>query len=65
MDRKLVDDIVEYLSGSCKSEHDAAEAFSISSEEGEIEVCETCGWWVECAELDDDGNCTDCSTENE
>lgn len=23
-------------------------------------LCETCGWWVETSDTDEDGNCSDC-----
>jgi predicted Zn-ribbon and HTH transcriptional regulator len=26
-----------------------------------IVTCETCGWWVESDEVDEDGNCVECS----
>lgn len=26
-----------------------------------VRLCESCGWWVEADEIDDDSNCTDCA----
>lgn len=65
--KDISDEIYQYLLGSCKSEFDAAEAFGVDAEsilsitsQLDIERCETCSWWCETGELDEENNCEDC-----
>ncbi len=47
--------------GAVMNEHgiDVSELEEIMSEHG-IERCETCGWWCETSEFDENQNCADC-----
>lgn len=67
----MIDEIIEYLRGTCKSESEAADAFGISEDEvldavvntDEIERCDGCSWWYEKEELvevDAENLCNDC-----
>lgn len=65
----LYAEVVEHLRGSCRSVHDAEQAFGLSglddSEafcaalDAELFLCEGCGWWAEQGEGDGD-NCEEC-----
>ena len=65
-------DLVEHLRGTCETLSTALEAFGLDEGlendkrfcaylDSELMLCETCGWWAETHEVDDDGNCEDCS----
>lgn len=75
---KQLDDFIQYLQGTCMSMDEARVKFfkdeDVDENEdftadqldticGEIGHCETCGWWVEVCEIDEEGNCQDCSDE--
>lgn len=71
MDTKLAADIAYYLNGSSHSEHDAAEAFSVTVDEvleaakiGEVERCGICDWWDESSNFNSNGNCLDCEPDD-
>lgn len=64
-------DLVEHLRGTCLSLHQGLQNQGLDEGlendkrfceylDSEIMVCETCGWWAETHESDDDGNCEDC-----
>jgi hypothetical protein len=69
--------LIYHLQGSCDTLNSAIDTlFPGMSEDdlteddhneidNQIFLCETCGWWCEICEQDLDGNCEDCSTENE
>lgn len=54
--------IAEALLGTCDDLPDeVAEDVDLAQLlDGLIWRCETCDWWVEVCETDDDGNCEDC-----
>jgi len=73
-DEKL-DEFIQYLQGTCMSMDEAKTKFfedeDVNADDdftadqldticSEIGCCETCGWWVEVCELDEDENCQDC-----
>lgn len=71
-------EVAEYLRGTCKSLEDGlqtefgedADAMDFDIEllrelDDAVMNCESCNWWVETGEIDDDGNCTDCQVEND
>lgn len=67
MKQELLDEIYGYAQGSCKSEHEIADAFDISVDEVfkamstlELEWCATCGWICEFCEFSDGDTCDDC-----
>jgi len=71
-----VEEIRYYLLGTCNAVEAAMNAFDLEGDDvrdeiedrlldgNGIQVCETCGWWVEVGEMDEDGNCYQCSTED-
>ena len=64
-----IDTIVSRLVGTCMNLDDALEEQGImiltmeETEELDLEAmqCETCSWWVEAHDIDEDGNCQECS----
>lgn len=70
--QQQVNDVVEYLQGSCNSIDQALEAHGIAEQNGDeliegivnhIERCERCDWWHEISEIHDMGDelvCDDC-----
>lgn len=73
-DKKL-EEFIEYTRGTCKSfdeaivdffEDDTLDSESFTTDQLEIidqEImrCDSCGWWVESHEIDEEGNCEDCN----
>lgn len=65
-----VHELAEYLNGTPSSLEAALAFHGIELDEVPIEFlseldaltmcCETCAWWVDAHEVDDDGNCEDC-----
>lgn len=67
-----IDDLAQQLNGTCQTVNEALRYDDRNRSEddmtradhqaldGEIACCETCSWWCEPAELDEDGNCDDC-----
>lgn len=62
----LAQEIADQLLGSC---YDLGEVITYAQSEdvallAELDQlvmrCDTCGWWVETDEVDDDSNCEDC-----
>lgn len=64
-------DLVYYLQGTCHSLSTALDDCGLGQDlendrrfceylDSELMLCETCGWWAEAHEVDDDGNCEDC-----
>lgn len=72
MSKDLYAEIVDYLVGTCKTETEAANVFSVTvdtvmracSEEG-IEMCAECGWWCDSSEIEENEYgemvCMDCT----
>lgn len=70
--QKLLEIAADSLQGTAKPVSEAAEQFGVLEDdlsehiatEGEIELCQTCGWWCEISDLDEDENgeniCIDC-----
>lgn len=67
-------EIIESLRGTCKSLHDVFEDGEEDLEndakfcellDSELLVCNTCGWWAETHEVDDDGDCAQCQGEED
>lgn len=72
-----LDDFIQELLGTCKSMDEAKREFfedadgvdeddDFTSDQleticSEISNCETCGWWVEVGEIDENENCLDCN----
>lgn len=58
-------ELADQLMGTCDSLPD--EVLDDADLCGHIDelvmCCDTCSWWVEPHEIDDDGNCEDCATE--
>lgn len=60
--QKQVQEIADKLLGSCEPTPDEVydtEGFAELLDE-RVGCCETCGWWVEADELNDDWVCGDC-----
>ncbi len=56
--QKIADDLLgtsEALPDEVLEDQDLAEFL-----DDLIMLCDTCGWWVETSEMDDDQNCEDC-----
>ena len=73
-----IDLLISSLQGTCQSLDETIKQVygeeygeDIMSEEdrstldNEIFKCETCDWWCEIGDQDSEGNCLDCSTEEE
>ena len=70
---KLYNEINESLQGSCQSLSEVLEAHNATHLEDDEDFlnfldqetmkCETCDWWVEVSELNEDNNCRDCAEE--
>ncbi len=72
-----IERLCEYLQGTCHTLQEGLDAIhpDMSDDEltddehrriaDEIFRCETCSWWHEAHEEDADGNCPDCSEEEE
>ena len=70
---KNINDIIQSLLGTCKTAHEICKTHDIDVEElteedwkqidNEIFLCESCGWWCEIGEQQEDGNCEDCQDE--
>lgn len=69
--QKELNDICEAIEGTCRDLETVVEELTSRdfddltvSELQEIDncvvCCETCGWWVDAGEVDEDGNCEDC-----
>lgn len=67
---EIIREIADELGGTCRSLDTALEerGFDIGNVpsvllealDAEVMLCETCGWWCDSDEIDDDGNCNDC-----
>lgn len=63
-------EISDFALGTCLGEGEIAEHFDVTGGQvleaivdvGEIERCDSCSWWVEANEIDDDQNCEDCQS---
>ena len=58
--------IVEHYQGTCNSleceDREFLEYQNLTDRfDGDIFLCETCGWWCETCEEDENGNCNDCA----
>lgn len=56
----------DHLLGTCEAlyvhfeEYQDDETFCATLDE-HVRCCETCDWWVEAGDVDEDGNCEDCA----
>lgn len=69
-----VQDLIDHISGTCKSLQEGisdlypdmldTDLTENDHEEidGQIFCCDTCNWWCEICDQDEDGNCDSCST---
>lgn len=64
-----IDYIIEALRGTCNGlteyrEEYEDKGYDVGALTGAIDeniwCCESCNWWVEVCDTDDDGTCTDC-----
>lgn len=72
---KQLNDICDELQGTCKSLEEALEAIGLEydsltiAELQEIDncvaCCDSCGWWVEAGEVDENGYCDDCQEQDD
>lgn len=68
--------VADYAKGTCQSEAEIMEAFDFfkgvddnealdalneALADKEVARCDTCSWWVESSELNEDSNCEDCA----
>lgn len=63
--------VINYLQGTCQSLDEAMSALDMNEDDitnenydeidNQIFRCETCSWWVESHEQDEEGNCTECA----
>jgi hypothetical protein len=69
-----VQQLIDDLQGTCTSINDhlpeGMDDMDLTSEDhdvidNQIFLCETCGWWCEISEQDEDGNCQDCHEASE
>lgn len=66
-----IDEVAHELLGTCKSlesvitEEEFLNSKFLQALDEEVLECETCGWWCESGEMDEEGNCNDCSTEDD
>ncbi len=68
---EMMREIAEELQGTCGSLDDNLEKRGVDIDlvpaelldviDEEVILCETCGWWYESHEVDDDGNCNECT----
>lgn len=68
VDMNRVEAVAEGLRGSCMYDVDD---FATTDEQESVEFlsaldelvlqCDTCGWWCETSDIDEDGNCIDCN----
>ena len=63
-------DVDYYFEWYTKDDAESAEKFKDANEirvcnlvDEQIMCCSSCGWWVDVAECDDEGNCSDCQDE--
>jgi hypothetical protein len=67
-----INKLIEYLQGSCVSLSEACDTFEIDEDtlsreelqelDNQIFNCETCGWWCEISEMQEEEHiCNDCS----
>jgi formylmethanofuran dehydrogenase subunit E len=74
LDPLKIEQVKDFLLGTCNSEHDAAEYCDTDSNEdildyiieSKIECCATCGWWIdeeEQNEINGEIICNDCNEE--
>lgn len=59
-----------HLLGSCEPLHRHYEEWQNDKTfcavlDSEIALCNTCDWWVEAHEVDDDGDCADCAPDED
>jgi hypothetical protein len=67
---EMMREIASELQGTCGSldtaleergfDIDAVPAALLDTIDEEVMLCETCGWWCDPYEINDDGNCEDC-----
>lgn len=70
MIRKETRRFIEYAQGTCQSISEVLDVLDIPDEsyinwktvDDEIFHCESCSWWCEISEQDENGDCQDCST---
>lgn len=72
---EMMKEIAEELQGTCDSLDDKLEergvnigsvpATLLQDLDMEVMLCSACGWWCEPCELDEEGNCNDCSEEED
>ena len=72
-----IQELIDHLQGTCKSlqeglndlypEMDVSDLTEKDNEEIDNQIfnCDTCNWWCEACEQDEDGNCENCSTQQE
>lgn len=59
-------ELADELMGTCKTleevmtDQELEDDDLIAEIEDQTQRCETCAWWVEATEVDEEGNCTDC-----
>lgn len=70
-----VNELAEHLEGTCKTFSQGCEDLGLKEDELKpdflsnfseyIFCCEICGWWCEVGEMDENGDCKDCSDHND
>jgi hypothetical protein len=70
---EFIQELARELNGTCERLYDVLsrqgreELTQAECEELDEAVmcCDTCSWWVDSDEIDEDGNCSDCTAHNE
>lgn len=63
-------EVIEQLMGTCLSladvltDEEQNDTLLLAEIDQHIEECQTCNWWCECGEINENGDCQDCETDS-